>query len=101
MSLEPLGSDIESLNSVDMPLVEQLNRQYRKDAGPEQLHQRPAYCLMLYFLLVFPGIIPDELLRPGYPISGTTRIPLPGSAGVLLNSSHTLYTTDVMFALPP
>ena len=96
-----MGSDIESLNSVDMPFVEQHNRQYRKDAGPEQLHQRPAYCLMLYFLLLFPVIIPDELLRPGYPISGTTRIPLPGSAGVLLNSSHTLYTTDVMFALPP
>jgi hypothetical protein len=100
MSLEPLGSDIESLNSVDMPFVEQHNRQSIKDAGPEQL-QRPAYCLMLYSLLLFPVIIPDELLRPGYPISGTTRIPLPGSAGVLLNSSHTLYTTDVMFALPP
>jgi len=75
MSLEPLGSDIESLNSVDMPLVEQLNRQYRKDAGPEQLHQRPAYCLMLYSLLMFLVIIPDELLRFVYPILPESPFP--------------------------
>jgi len=78
-----------------------VKKEIKQDAGPEKLHQRPASCFMLFFSLLFPVIIPDELLRPGYPISGTTRIPLPGSAGVLLNSSHTLYTTDVMFALPP